>query len=796
MKNIPFACRKALIGIATIIAVVCQTQAAAPEGSDEAKRKHQITAAVEGRELAAKQGWLVGMRAVEFLRADLLSVTVDPGITGAIGMPDWEPAFVQEAIGGPADYLRPEAFTVSSLTDPDYQQPVHPARVGHCSYEGRNTMQGAKIGWYLFNTPIFHHDFFLFLPKPLKSGHTYTVAAVPQRGAKDGLFAWEKSLAYNEAKTTTKALKVNQLAYSPLATQRYAYLGWWAGNLGKVDYAGFKTFAVVDETTGTTAARGEVKLREANEKRSGEDIYELDLSGLKSGRYHLQVPGLACSESFAVGGANVQALYYYTMRGLFHQRCGQELRPPWTWVKRPACHSEVLPDGVMVSGQTVILQAPGTGMQSNAVPASGEVSRHFRGGYHDAADYDSFSYHLTSASQLLMVFENEADMLADGDLDLPESGNGIPDILDEVAWGLAFHLENQYPNGAVPLGRGNLCDAFEQNIVNGGLKPGQVIPPYGILPPRSDSTPTFAAVAAQFSRLIRKYDPALADRHLAAARRAFAYASTNTPEQIRAAFSTTAIQLKPDDDLYWKNRLCWAAAELLRATGEAQYNDFIKANAEALRMTRAGNATQRAYAYAMADRKAVDPLMQDRCRQELISRADGLVEATQAGSYRMALGAKEYVGWGAAQGINYADTLLAAFYVTHNRKYLDAVSLNADWHLGCNPRSQTFLTHMGIRYPHRPEISYYLYEDPANDLSGATVRGINIFGLGPPLKDWFGPWPAWRSWRDVWDHRAEIYSEFVIPVVGQAAMVYSALYAETRRAGLVPANAKPDPLEH
>ncbi len=88
-----------------------------------------------------------------------------------------------------------------------------------------------------------------------------------------------------------------------------------------------------------------------------------------------------------------------------------------------------------------------------------------------------------------------------------------------------------------------------------------------------------------------------------------------------------------------------------------------------------------------------------------------------------------------------------------------------------------------------------MYEKPQEDLGGRTVRGLSTYGVGPPLKDWFGPWPAHRSRRDVWDDGAEIYSEFTVPqTLAPAAVTYAALYAVEKRAGTIPAGSKPDPL--
>ena len=83
----------------------------------------------------------------------------------------------------------------------------------------------------------------------------------------------------------------------------------------------------------------------------------------------------------------------------------------------------------------------------------------FQGGYHDAADFDTFAYHLPATAQVLTAYELYPAAFGDGDLDLPESGNGVPDVLDEAEWGLSFYIDHQYPNGAIPLGRVNHCDA-------------------------------------------------------------------------------------------------------------------------------------------------------------------------------------------------------------------------------------------------------------------------------------------------------------------------------------------------
>jgi hypothetical protein len=104
---------------------------------------------------------------------------------------------------------------------------------------------------------------------------------------------------------------------------------------------------------------------------------------------------------------------------------------------------------------------------------------------------------------------------------------------------------------------------------------------------------------------------------------------------------------------------------------------------------------------------------------------------------------------------------------------------------------------MGYRHPRRPEISWFLYEEPDRDMSGNTVEGIAIYGIGPPLRLHTGDrWPLWRSWRDVWNRFAEIYSEFTVPqTCGPAAILCATLYGMEKEAGFIPEGSKTDPLE-
>src|SRR5262245_50567653 len=68
------------------------------------------------------------------------------------------------------------------------------------------------------------------------------------------------------------------------------------------------------------------------------------------------------------------------------------------------------------------------------------------GGWHDAGDYQKTLWG-RGVAQMLFAYEVNPVAWTDGQLGIPESGNGIPDLLDELRWELDFYLRMQRPDG-------------------------------------------------------------------------------------------------------------------------------------------------------------------------------------------------------------------------------------------------------------------------------------------------------------------------------------------------------------
>jgi hypothetical protein len=85
-----------------------------------------------------------------------------------------------------------------------------------------------------------------------------------------------------------------------------------------------------------------------------------------------------------------------------------------------------------------------------------ELARDLSGGWFDAGDQNKYvTFANTVVHQLLTSYEENPEAYTD-DFNIPESGNGIPDILDEVKWELEWLKKMQNDDGGVIIKMGNI----------------------------------------------------------------------------------------------------------------------------------------------------------------------------------------------------------------------------------------------------------------------------------------------------------------------------------------------------
>ena len=77
------------------------------------------------------------------------------------------------------------------------------------------------------------------------------------------------------------------------------------------------------------------------------------------------------------------------------------------------------------------------------------TERDVSGGWYDAGDYNKYTnWTAEYVVDLLRAYRERPEIWTD-DYDIPESGNGVPDILDEVKWGLDWLVKMQDDDGSL-----------------------------------------------------------------------------------------------------------------------------------------------------------------------------------------------------------------------------------------------------------------------------------------------------------------------------------------------------------
>ena len=418
---------------------------------------------------------------------------------------------------------------------------------------------------------------------------------------------------------------------------------------------------------------------------SEETIQALDFSNIDQSGNYLWSYGSLQSEPFAIKETVFADTLTVLLRSYYLQRCGVALSDPETGLYHPPCH---LNDGVVA--------------HSDSVHAANDKIAAV-GGWHDAGDYGKYvSTTAITVGRLLNVYEQFPQHFWDEQLNIPESGNGIPDLLDEMKFGLDWMLHMQRSDGAVY--RKLSGEAWPI-----GLSPEEDTQPryvYGISTPE---TAKFAGAMAMAARLYQPFDGDLSDRYLAAATKAWQFLTHQPDMQVDeypgdnsgsgaylfSEWDQEETLLTDVDD-----RL-WAASELFLSTSEDTYERYFADQFET-------------FDYGLFEWKdpsalgMLDYLLQaetvnsegmqikERLKTKLLERADRLLEVTDGNSYGLA---NSRFIWGsnkmvAEEGI----TLFYAYKLTGNVAYQKAAFAQLDYLLGRNPFNQTFITAVGTHF--------------------------------------------------------------------------------------------------
>ena len=435
---------------------------------------------------------------------------------------------------------------------------------------------------------------------------------------------------------------------------------------------------------------------------SADAVSIIDFSQIEQpGTYYLR-DGKYKSAPFTIGKDIYQAPLVELLRSYHLLRCGVAIDDPISGISHPPCH---LSDGILA--------------HTDSVNEKGEKID-VVGGWHDGGAYNKYVATTTvTIGRLLSLYEQNPDLFLDSQLNIPQSGNGKSDLLDEMEFALNWLLKMQRSDGAV------------YRKVAGGtwplnLAPNEEVQPRNIYGISTPETAKFAATMAIASRNFASIDTALANKYLDSAELAWQYLKTQ-PEMIidwavdddsgsdryLASEFNTEKSLTTDLD----DRL-WAAAELYIATGNNDFANYFADNLDKVNYDLfewKNPVSLGAVDYLRQKQQPVSPAVADKIKTKIVQKAESILAITQKNPYQIA---SDRFIWGSNRIVAESGmTLIYAYQITKEPRYRHAAIAQLNYLLGRNHFNQTFITNVGT--------------NPVKNLSNLYTRAkqIKIPGL-------------------------------------------------------------------
>jgi hypothetical protein len=302
------------------------------------------------------------------------------------------------------------------------------------------------------------HWIYLKLPTSLVQGKAYTleIAAATNADVTTHAFTFDINSSRSEA------VHVNLVGYAPDAPHKAADLYSWLGDGGARDYKAFvgNKVYLYDVDKKTSAEVGQVALWKASGQDVGfynltrSSVWSVDFSSATTpGLYRLVVDGVGCSQDFAIGTGAYADPFKISIRGFFYMRLGQDnaanLTPPprkplYIPGKDPAATKVYITTMNPFDAQWSTFSSGDAWDRPNdwaKFRKSGNPTNdNGYGGHADAADKDRHLGHVPIIYDMLLPYILTKGAIGDDNAGIAESGNGIPDIIDEARYEVDFWL--------------------------------------------------------------------------------------------------------------------------------------------------------------------------------------------------------------------------------------------------------------------------------------------------------------------------------------------------------------------
>ena len=593
------------------------------------------------------------------------------------------------------------------------------------------------------------------------------------------------------------AVHVNQEGYMPNYSKT-AMVGYYAGNLGEVSLPATAGFKIVDANTGAQVYQGSLVQR----TDSGytyipspyQQVYQADFSSFNTpGAYRLVVPGVGGSLPFLIhDGVAMDFARAYAL-GLYHQRCGTNTAMPFTRFTHDVCHAA--PAGVpasatafpftwtTIAGYANTLNANNpaqiapalTSPSAQLFPYVTQGPVDVSGGHHDAGDYSKYTINSASlVAYLMFAVDSLPGVAALDNLGIPESGDGISDVMQEAKWEADFLAKMQDADGGFyflvyPSNR-----EYENNVTPDHGDPQVVWP--------KTTSVTAASVAAlaqcATSPLFKQTYPQAAATYLAKAKLGWQFLMNAVNKYGKNGAYQKITHY--GDNFADNDEMAWAACQMYLATGDSSIHQlllswFDPSDPATWRwgwwhMSECYGHTIRSYAFAVQSGRAtagqLDATFLSKCQTQIAAAGDDMMNFSQQNAYGSSFPintkAVESAGW--YFSTDQAFDLAVAYQLNPKSQYMTAMLNNMNYEGGCNPVNVSYVTGLGYKRQRDIVSQWALNDTRVLPPSGIPVGNIGatfgyLWDYGASLENLcfpsdgatVAPYPFYDRWGDSWN---------------------------------------------
>lgn len=670
------------------------------------------------------------------------------------------------------------SYSIGSTSDANYSTPLAPTVVGIKSKVGDASWKN--------NTAILNHWVYLELPFAMQEGATYSVDFSGL-----GLATSEARITYQNTENLSEAIHVNQIGFTPDATYKMAYVYQWLGTAGPLDLDSYASanFHLIDLATDLTAYSGTLTLRKDLETGdpdtnnfddgplfSGSDVFECDFSSFQTpGSYKVVVEGIGSSYPFIIDEDAYFEAYKTTTRGLYHHRSGPARELPYSSFPKGIDHMPGV-DGFKVYYSDIKIEDVPKGQnkwfQELVNNKTDREMPEAWGAWFDAGDYDRQARHMIVSNLLLLNYIMAPEKYVDNELNIPESGNGIPDIIDEAKWGLDLFMRCKGPSGGIIGG----VEANDHPHQTGSVLDGSTLDWYTYAESAYASY-IYASAMVQLAAALEIYgDPAQSQTYFNEALAAYNWAERNQREEHYSKVQNERLR---------------AAGWMYYYTGDTKYESHFIEDYDNASRDKDFGYFMGPIGYLLSDYDYTNATYYQKVKDYFMGEADALVAAAQQRASRIAsFKLSDFTRVGIAS-TPYNTPLNVAYELTGKQEYLDYSRTTADYFLGGNAINSVYVTGLGDR----PVSSVFnqdaFYDGVEEEIPGIVPYGFHTYGSwmdgaktpNQPMFNYDHMYPDFKQWPSheyYWYNRYTIVTnEYTIwQNIAPAATAYGYLVAD------------------